>query len=175
MGDDLLIFVGGTAASFFPLYWLIRRFAGRLKSQARRSTDQLPVQDIKGEFIDLLRREALARVVATLDAAARDLHDASRADAAVLPRLGDETRQRIMDMKPLVGSLFPPEAAGRFDRHVARLDSASHSMIRTVRRENEIVVTELRATIPAGKPARVERPARQWRSLFDAGVPEVRA
>lgn len=175
MGDDLLIFAGGTAASFFPVYWLIRKFAGRMRSQSPRSADQPPVQDIKGEFFDLLRREALARVVATLDAAARDLHDASRADGAVLPTLGEETRQRIMDMKPLVGSLFPPDAAGRFDRHVARLNSASQSMIRTVRRENEIVVMELRAAIPAAKPARVERPARQWRPLLEAGVPEARA
>lgn len=140
-----MIFVGGTVASFLPLYWLIAKLTRKRPQVTDKSRPVPQPKNSNGEFLHLLRREALARVAVSLDAAVKELRKPGSTPGGL--GLSEETRQRLADISQLVDSLFPSEPSARFGRHVSSLSHAAPSRIATLSKENAAIISVLKAAL----------------------------
>lgn len=169
LDSHIIIFVAGTAASFLPLYWILSKFARRHPRHAVRRSRSLPVQNGRSEFLDLLRREVIARVAVTLDAAIQDLQMTPAGASTGSAGLSDETRRRLADMSQLVGSLFAGDVRERFERHASLLYRASPGRRATLGDENAAIVAALQATMPTtttSKRPNAAKPAKAWSAVL---------
>lgn len=133
MNDALLIFLGATAASFLPMYWLIGGLV-RLRQRTAGTRGVAPRSSAahRHDFIELLRREAVVRVGATIDAALAEARSAAIENGASRLVMPQSARERLREASRLIGTLFPHETQAAFDllvdeiasRRLADVDSA---------------------------------------------------
>lgn len=171
MDDWLLIFVAGTAASFLPIYYVFSLFVRRRRWLIAPTISSRGSREVrKAEFLDLLRREALSRIRASLEVAeAEVLGSAGGGRSGNAP--SDVTLRQLREIARLVETLFPPSIKSLFDHHVSTLGGASPAARLAAAAANAAILVTIersvanapaceRATLPA-KPAAAAASARE--------------
>jgi hypothetical protein len=170
----LIVFAIGTAASFAPMYWLASRLMGRRPVPAKvgvRSPFAGGELAGRGEFMDLLRKEAANRAVAVLRDALIEVrlaaHEAFGDDLALSAR----TRQSLDETRRLVDSLFPGDLQEAFGRGLETLVSATSETIGTASATTAAAIAAFERSLEAS-PAKAPRalPGRAlWTSIRHRG------
>ena len=128
-----LVFAVGTIVSFFPLYAL----AGRI---LRASTTRPISRPGMGEFIDLLRRDAVQRTEAAL----------SDVDANALVDPGMQTRLR--ELGQLLGELFTGSTRAICLRNLQQIRTAAPDAREEIVRRRDEILAALRSSLVESRP-----------------------
>jgi hypothetical protein len=171
---SLIVFVIGTAAGFVPMYWLASRLMGRRRTPAKVGAKlSLGGGDPagRGEFMQLLRREAASRAVAVLRDALIEARLAAHETFGDRLALSARTRQSLDETRRLVDSLFPNELREAFGRGLETLASATSESIGTATATTAAVIAAFEQALEDG-PARSARAASNrgfWASIREKG------
>ena len=126
MDQSLLVFILASAASYYPVYWCLKRLASR-----RRAPLRLPPadhdRDAKTQFLECLRREAIGRIDATLSDVLAETMRTRKAAGAGPARLDHATLSRLHDTRRMLGALFSAEATAAFDTVLMVVERATPS------------------------------------------------
>ena len=140
------IFILGTVASFFPMYWVLERLTSTLRRhRGGRSTPLRQKIEAKNHFLNCLRQEAIDRIEAALVEAAADARPHSSNKKSLDDRLGILPSTRLRELRTAVVSLFPAEAVREFDNVVATLQHRP-------RQDNSAIeqIRQLKSTLARG-------------------------
>jgi hypothetical protein len=159
MEMSLLVFLLGSSASYFPIYWALTRVFASRNTRTRSNSPSFDDHEAKRQFLDCLRREAVARVDAALDHAAAQVRLSMSERQSAISSLDHGALERLGEVRRMVQLLFPTDATASFDKVIAALNRAPSS------RRNELsasileLKTKLVATPDPKKTgrARVER------------------
>lgn len=174
MDTALIVFAIGTVAGFVPMYWLAARLMGRRRAPAKIGAKlSLGGGDPagRGEFMQLLRREAGSRAVAVLRDALIEARLAAHETFGDHLALSVRTRQSLDETRRLVDSLFPSELREAFGRGLETLASATSESIGTATATTAAVIAAFEQALedaPA-RSARTPSPRRLWASIRDKG------
>jgi hypothetical protein len=111
-----IIFLAGTAASYWPIYRLIDRLRKARGRQAMPRSAAGALRPDRLQFIDSLRREALTRLDAALEAAT-SRPPASPGGGGLDQRIFE----RLRESRQMLQSLFPADAIAQLDLIISAL------------------------------------------------------
>lgn len=172
MDTALVVFVIGTVAGFMPMYWVASRLMGRrrrpAKVDAKLSLGRADPAG-RGEFMQLLRREAGNRAVAVLRDALIEARLAAHETFGDRLALSARTRQSLDETRRLVDSLFPSELREAFGRGLETLASATSESIGTATATTAAVIAAFEQALEDGpaRPARAPSNGGFWRTIRD--------
>lgn len=119
LANEMAIFLLGTIASFFPIYfglsWVMSQLNGRM------SLDAGVRNAFRGEFLNHLRREAIRRVREALIELA-EVKAANIGKLQASPEI-ETAMSRASDARALMEPLFAEKTIARFDRLVNEINS----------------------------------------------------
>lgn len=122
MEMSILMFLLGSAASYFPIYWALTRLLAYRKAKIQSNSVPSADDDARHQFLDCLRREAVTRVDAALNDAAAEvrlfMHDRNPASRL----LDQDALGRLAETRRMVQSLFSADATAAFDKVIADLN-----------------------------------------------------
>jgi hypothetical protein len=170
----LIVFGIGTITSFVPMYWIASRLMGRRRTPAKvDATLSLSGGDPagRGEFMQLLRREAGNRAVAVLRNALIEVRLAAHETFGDRLALSARTRQSLDETRRLVDSLFPTDLREAFGRGLETLASATSESIGTATATTAAVIAAFEQALEDGpaRPARGPSDISFWRAIRDKG------
>ncbi|MBU1211203.1 MAG: hypothetical protein KJ587_08015 [Alphaproteobacteria bacterium] len=134
MLDVSLVFIIGTAVSFFPLLRLMKGAGARRLNPAGKSGCDVPVDPDQAMFLATLKLEAFERTAHAIDQARRELELRYQAFSAATghlphgsiqspPDIPSLTSERLRECISLVESLFSRSTAKRFRATIRALES----------------------------------------------------
>ena len=185
MDTALIVFAIGTVAGFVPMYWLASRLMGRRRAPAKIGAKMsLGGGDPagRGEFMQLLRREAGSRAVAVLRDALIEARIAAHETFDDRLALSLRTRQSLDETRRLVDSLFSSDLREAFGRGLETLASATSESIGTATATTAAAISAFERALESGamRPARTpaghglwtlsRHKGRGWIGAGDVGV-----
>lgn len=174
MDTALIVFAIGTVAGFMPMYWLASRLMGRRRTPARVDVKMPLCRDDpagRGEFMQLLRREAGSRAIAVLRDALIEVRLAAHETFGDRLALSARTRQSLDETRRLVDSLFPSDLREAFGRGLETLASATSESIGTATATTAAVIAAFERALDDGpaRPARAPSNSGFWKAIRDKG------
>ncbi len=114
MNQSVLVFILASTASYYPVYWCLKRLVSRRRADSRvPSTDH--AREAKTQFLECLRREAIGRIDATLSDVLAETMRTTKATGAGPRRFDHSTLSRLQDTRRMLNALFSVEATAAFD------------------------------------------------------------
>lgn len=126
MDRSLIIFILASTASYYPVYWCLKRLVGRRRASSRSQPEDHG-HDAKTQFLEFLRREAIGRVDATLSDVLAETMRTSKAAGAGPRRFDHGTLSRLHDTRRMLSALFSAEATAAFDTVLMAVERATPS------------------------------------------------
>ena len=126
MDQSVIVFILASAASYYPVYWCLKRLAGRRRAISRFQT-VVHGQDAKTQFLEFLRREAIGRVDAPLSDVLAETMRTTKAAGAGSRRFDHTTLSRLHDTRRMLSALFSVEATAAFDTVLMAVERATPS------------------------------------------------